>query len=218
MEYGHGVLHGRLGRNALDALYHYALCLLVGGHLGVVHDVVDVAGGRGLGLVLEAFYQFLASLVGTESGDALQFLTSLTADVLQLLAAGLQHLLAVVQIAFQRVQFALAALVLALHLVQLAFALLGALLRALGLLQFLLRLTVGLGQYLHLLLLGLELHLFLDHVGLSAGFLGDAAGVALSVRTAHVQAAQHSGCRRKHRYDDPYCCSHFYCVLYRFCL
>ncbi len=53
VEDGDRVLDGSLGGDALDGLHHDALGLLVGGHFGLVHDVVDVRCGRGLGLVAE---------------------------------------------------------------------------------------------------------------------------------------------------------------------
>ena len=43
VEDGHGVLDSGLGSQALDGLYDDLLGLLVGSHLRLLHDVVDVA-------------------------------------------------------------------------------------------------------------------------------------------------------------------------------
>ena len=63
MEHCYRVFHGGFRSHALDALDHDALGLLVGGHLGLVHNVVDITGGGCLGLVLETFHQLLACFI-----------------------------------------------------------------------------------------------------------------------------------------------------------
>ena len=67
MEYADAVFDGRLGGHALYGLYNDLLGLLVGVELGLVHDLVDVAGGVEARLVLHALYEARLGLLGAQS-------------------------------------------------------------------------------------------------------------------------------------------------------
>ena len=64
MEHCHGVLNSSFGSYTLNRLHYDALGLLVGGKLGFVHDVVDVACSSSLGFVLERLDELLLCLLG----------------------------------------------------------------------------------------------------------------------------------------------------------
>ena len=59
MEYRYAIFYRRLSSHALDGLDNNLLSCLVGRHLGLVHDVVDVTLSIGLGLVLEGDNEML---------------------------------------------------------------------------------------------------------------------------------------------------------------
>ena len=67
MEYADAVFDGRLGGHALYGLYDDLLGLLVGVELGLVHNLVDVAGGVEARLVLHALYEARLGLLGAQS-------------------------------------------------------------------------------------------------------------------------------------------------------
>ncbi len=141
MEHCHRVLDGCFRGYALDRLHHDAAGLLVGGHLGVVHYVVDVRCRGGLGLILEAFDEFLPGFAGSESRDVLEHVLCACVHFVHLGLACGQGCLLVFEAGAHVVVLLLGALVLALLLVELHLALLyfgfGALHAALALLSLL---------------------------------------------------------------------------------
>ena len=64
VENSYAVFDGRFRSNALNGLYDDALGFLGCSHLGIVHDLVDVALGVGLSLIFERNNQFLFSFFG----------------------------------------------------------------------------------------------------------------------------------------------------------
>ena len=83
VEHGDGVLDGCFGGHALDGLDDDALGFLGGGHLGIVHDVVDVGLCLGLGLFLERLYHAVAGFVGREARDGFELFDLLALQVVQ---------------------------------------------------------------------------------------------------------------------------------------
>ena len=67
VENGNAFLNGSLSGYTLDGLNDDFLGLSVGIELGLVHDLVDIAGGSSLCLVLEALHEAAAGLIGAES-------------------------------------------------------------------------------------------------------------------------------------------------------
>ncbi len=124
MEDGHRVLDGGLRGHTLYGLDDDALGLLVGGHLRLVHDVVDVRGGCGLGLILHRLHELLLCLVGREARDMLEGVLGCALELVELLLAGGNHALLGVELLAARLQLLVLALVVLLHLVELHLALL----------------------------------------------------------------------------------------------
>ncbi len=161
----HGVLYRRLGGHTLYGLYHDTLGLLAGRHLGVVHYVVDIAGGCRLGLVLERLHEFLLGIFGRQAGDMLQFLAGLARHVLKLGVAAVKLRLFAVEAPLQLVELVLAALEVALQVAQLLLLLFVAGFGALHALHLLAGLALRLVEHLHALLAGFETPFFADYVG-----------------------------------------------------
>ena len=74
VEDGDGVLNGRLRSQTLDGLHDDLLGLLVGGHLRLFDDLVDIALGLVLGFSTQALDESFARLVSGESSDGLETL------------------------------------------------------------------------------------------------------------------------------------------------
>ncbi len=221
VEHGDGVLDGSLCGDALNRLYDNALGLLAGGHLGIVHDVVDIALGSGLGLVLERLDEFLTSLVGRKAGDMLQFLTSLQHHLLCLVVALLYLTLAVVERGGTLVKLVAPLADFALLVTQLHLYLLGAGLCRLHALHLLGDFALCVVDELQALLLGFEQLLLAYHVSLAASLLhialrvgNEEVGVGLGVARYQHPGNEIPGCRRHDcRYQYPYKCIHI-CYLY----
>ena len=73
VEHRHAVLDGRFRRHALNRLNHDFLSLCVGIEFRLVNNFVDVTGGVGTSLVLQAFNQAAFGFVGTQSRHFLEF-------------------------------------------------------------------------------------------------------------------------------------------------
>ena len=58
MEHGHGIFDSGFGGYTLNGFHNDALSLLIGGHFGIVHDVVDVGSGSCFGFIFERFHEF----------------------------------------------------------------------------------------------------------------------------------------------------------------
>ncbi len=63
MEHCHRVFDGGFCRHTLNALDNNAFCFLVGRHLRIVHDVVDIGCGGSLCLVFERLDEFFSGFV-----------------------------------------------------------------------------------------------------------------------------------------------------------
>ncbi len=156
MEHCHRVLDGSFCGHTLNRLYNDALCLFCCGHLGIVHDVVDVTCGCGLCLILERLHEFLLGFLSRETGDFHQFLLSLAVKMLDFRIAALKNLLAVVEVVLDGFEFLLAARLFSLLLIELELTLFETGLVGLGFLHTLVGRTLGIADYLHLFLFCLE--------------------------------------------------------------
>ena len=67
VEYAYGVLDGGFGSYTLDSLYNDLLGLSIGVELSLVHNLVDIAGGGSLSLVLHRLYQAVLCLFGAQA-------------------------------------------------------------------------------------------------------------------------------------------------------
>ena len=74
VEDGDGVLNSRLRSQTLDGLHDDLLGLLVGGHLRLFDDLVDIALGLVLGFSTQTLDESFARLVSGESSDGLETL------------------------------------------------------------------------------------------------------------------------------------------------
>ena len=97
MEDGDGVFDRRLGGDTLDRLDDDLLGLLVGGHLCLLDDLIDVALRLVLSLGTKALDETLTSFVGRQLSESLEtLLLALTKQFqfsLLLLEFGLLHLI-----------------------------------------------------------------------------------------------------------------------------
>ena len=73
MEHGNTVLNSRFRCHTLYRLDDNALSLLVGSHLGIIHNLIDIGSGTGLGLILEGFNQAFTGLIHAKTGNFLKF-------------------------------------------------------------------------------------------------------------------------------------------------
>ncbi len=98
VEHANGVLHSCFSGGALDGLYDNLLGLLVGGYLGLLHDVHDACGGIGPGLLGHHLHQVLLGFLGSHAGNVFQFLDALIVYLLHLGLTFAQHLNLVVEV------------------------------------------------------------------------------------------------------------------------
>ena len=203
VEHRHAVLHGSLCGYALDGLDDDALGLLVGGHLGVVHDLVDVAGGSRLGLVLQRLHEALLGFLGGETADFLELCALLSDEAFEALAQLLLflqeqglllfHALALVLL------FVLATCDLILTLVQADLALLQAVLALLDLLVALLHFLLQLCFLVQELLLDFQEFLLFDDLCILLGFfvqLTHAIGASMSIPDQLINHCSNGNDRR----------------------
>ena len=85
MEHRDRVLNSGLRSYPLDRLDHDLLRLLVGRHLGLLNDLIDVRSRLRLRLVLQRLDQTLLGLVSRQARDGLQVLHLLLVHPLQVL-------------------------------------------------------------------------------------------------------------------------------------
>ena len=138
MENSYTVLNSRFCCHTLDGLYDNSLSLLVGSHLGIIHNLVDIGSSTCLGLILKRFYQTFTSLIHTETRDLLQLgsllLQQTPHTLLHLFFFLLKYSLLGLQTCTQRIRFLLTTCQLILSLVKAEFSLLGSVLCLLNLL------------------------------------------------------------------------------------
>ena len=173
MEHCHGVLDGRFGGYPLNGLHHYPLGLLVGRHLGIVHYIVDIRSGGGLGLVLEALYQFLLGLGRRQSRNVLQQRLCLGMHLVDLALAHGHGGLLVLDSGACALYLVAGTLVLALLLVELDFALLELCFAALELALALRRLLFAVGGDAQCLLAAFEYLVLFEVFGFFLSFGDD---------------------------------------------
>ncbi len=171
MEHGYGVFNGGLGGDTLYRLDYDTLCLLVGCHLGLVHNFVDILGGSRLGLILERFYKFFPGFLRRKTGDMFQCILRHTFQLVQFLLAGLDYRFLGVEALAHRVEFVALALVLALLLVELHFTLLHLCFRRLHAAKALVGLLFSLIFYLDALFTAFEKLLLTYHFRFTGGFV-----------------------------------------------
>ena len=123
MEDCNRILDCRFGSHTLDGLDNDFLRFLVGCHLCLFHDFIDVACRVGLGFVFQGFYQAFACFVGTQPADGFQFFAFFGFQFLQLFFATRQSLLLVFQPFTVGFYFAFFTVQVVLTLVQAQFAL-----------------------------------------------------------------------------------------------
>ena len=109
VEHTDTVLYGSLCCHALYGLYDNLAGVGVGIELGLVHDLVDIALRVGLCLVLHRLNQSLLCLLGTQSGEFLEFLALLELHLLQFLLLDDQQFLLIVDTHLLVIQLVLAA-------------------------------------------------------------------------------------------------------------
>ena len=124
MKYSHRVFDGGLGGKTLYRLYDDALGLFVGGHLGLVHNVVYIGGGSSLGLVLETLDELLLGLFARQARDVLESLLSRAAQTVKLLATYFESLALSLYLAARLLDFVAGLGVFALLLIELRLTLL----------------------------------------------------------------------------------------------
>ena len=145
VEHGHGVFDGGFSGQALNGLNHNAFGLLIGGHLGFVHDVVDVGSGSGFSLVFEGFHQLFLGLLRGQAGDVFELFNCLTVKLIQLGGASFEGLRLGFETLTSGVDFVASASIFALELVELELALLLASFGLLHLGHALVGLLLGIG-------------------------------------------------------------------------
>ena len=177
MEYGHGILYGGLGSHALDGLDDDAFCLLVCRHLGIVHDVVDVTCGIGLGLVLERLDKLLTGFVGRQTAHVLQRVADALLHLVHFLLALLEHGSLVLDVHLEVVKLIVAALEFTLLLVERHLALLELGFARLHLGQPGISLFLGVALDRHTDFLALHHLVVLQHLGFETGFFDNFVGL-----------------------------------------
>ncbi len=144
---------------------------MLGGHLGVFGDLLDIHHGFGLGVVLDELDELFLGVLDGEARDAFQFLRLFLVDVVKFSLALVDGFLLRGQLVLQGLHF----LALALDLFHLLVGLLLHLVHlVLGLLQLTLALVASflvLVFHLQEFLLGLEDAFFLDDLGFFLGFI-----------------------------------------------
>ena len=89
------ILYSRFCGHALDGLDNYLLGLLVGIELGIIHNLVDVAGSIESCLIFQALDEALLSFLSAQAREFLKLLLLLTLHLLQLLLLQGEELLLV---------------------------------------------------------------------------------------------------------------------------
>ncbi len=179
VEYCHGVFNGSFGSHTLYALHHDAFRFLVGGHLGIVHDVVDVACGGCLGFVLERFDEFFFRFLAGESADMLKLFLGFASESVEFGFLRLYAGKLFVKPGFCLLDAVAFALVVALLLVELNFALLYFAFGALNLGEALVCRFFCFGFYAYFLFACFKQFVFLDYFRFFAGFGNDGFRAAL---------------------------------------
>ncbi len=107
VEGAHCVLHGMLRSHALDGLDDDALGVLVGGELGLLHDVLHQGHGPCPGLILQRVHQLLLGLFSVQAADTFQLCHLLLMGLLHFLTAYLQALHTLVNVLLLRIHLLL---------------------------------------------------------------------------------------------------------------
>ena len=169
VEHRHAILDSRLGSHALNRLDDNLLSLRIGIELGLVDNLVDIAGSIGAGLVLQALHQTGLGLFSTQTGEFLQLLALLTLHLLQFLLLDGKEFLLVVHALLVLLDLLLAAAQLFLALVERNLTLLQLVLTLLDALVALLNFLFEFTLLVQELLLHFQQFLFLNHFSLLVG-------------------------------------------------
>ena len=201
VEYRDRVLYRRLGGHALDRLHDDFLGFLAGGHLGLLHDFVDVGHRLGLGLGLHVLDQDVLRLLAAQSADLLEPDVLLLDHAVELLLAPLDALKLRVEMLAGRVDLLGLLRKLLLLGEQVALDLLGALLALRYFLVPLVDRAVVLALELNELFLGLENPLLLDHFSFGLRLLDDLLAPFLDDLRSDLRGGIAGDGRGDERYD-----------------
>ena len=163
------VLDRCLSRYPLNRLDHDFLSLLIGRHLRLLDDLIDVRGSLCLRLILQRLDQALFRLLGRQAGNRLQMLDFLLVQLIQLLFFLLNQFQLVRQVLLHDVHLVVLALELLLTLVHRDLTLLELCLDRLDLGITLRNLFLQIRLQVNKLLLHLQHLVFLDHFSLLLG-------------------------------------------------
>ena len=169
VEHAHRILDSSLGSHTLDGLDDNLLGLLVGIELGLVYNLVDIAGGIKFGLVLQAVYQSFLGFLGAQTRELFELGTLLLLHLLKFLLLYEHQLLLVVYTLLKLGEFLLLSAYLVLTLVERYLALLEPVLVLQNLLVALLHLLLQLTLLVEEFLLDFKQFLLLYHFGFLRG-------------------------------------------------
>ena len=197
MEDSHSILDRSLACHTLDSLDDNRLCLLVGSHPSLVHDFVDVRSCLRLCLILEAFDEFLLSLVGRETCYLFEHLSAFHFLLIDFLSALIDQFELLLQVLARVVVVAYTAIQFALLLLDLLLLLFDSLFVELNLLIALISLTVEVRLHTADTLLSLQKLLLLKHVTSFIGF-----SESILVGLAKKQVPNHKHHRSSYKDSD----------------
>ena len=210
MEYRDRVLDSCLGSHTLDGLDHDLLSLLIGIELGIIHDLIDVAGCIKTSLVLQAFHQAALRLLGTESGKLFELSLLLLLHLLEFLLLHGKEFLLIVDALLKLLYLLLAATEVFLALVERDFALLELVFTLLDAGVALLHLLLQLGFLIEELLLYFEKLFLLYYFCLFVGSIYHFIIFSLNDITENDiphDTSQHES------YQGRYYCYHIYIII-----
>ena len=124
MEHADRVFDGCFSSHTLDGLDDDLLRLRIGVELGLVHDLIDIAGSIRAGFVLQALHQTVTSLLGAQATQFLKLLTLFELHLGQFILLHSQHLLLVIDALLSLIHLLLLASQLFLTLVEIDLTLL----------------------------------------------------------------------------------------------
>ena len=197
MEDTDGVFHCSLRSHSLDGLDDNSLCLLVGSHLGVVNNFVDILLCLCLGFVLERLYERVSCFLCREARDGFEFASLLVDE-------RVKTFLLFVELVFLVVNFLLFLLEVFVVLVDCEFALLEFVLEGLHLLVALVGFLVEFSFAVEEFFLHLQLLFLFDDFGFDFCLLDDLIVLLLHNISEEYKADDTS--EEKAAYGHDYCC------------
>ena len=197
MEYTDTILNGCLGGHTLYRLDNYLAGIGIGIELSFVHNLVDIALGVCLSLVLHRLHKSLLGLLSTQTREFLKLFALLELHFLQFLLLDGDKFLLIVDTHLLIVEVVLATTQLLLTLVERHLALLEAVLALLDMLVAHLHFLLELALLVEEFLLHLEQLLLFHHFGFLIGSLNHLIILTLQdIPENEVSAytAQYEGC------------------------